>query len=452
MNIVHELIQQVEQYEDELIALRRQFHQYPEIGWLEFYTTGTILQYLKKYDIPFFYGKDVVNAKYLLGREEEKIPNACERACELGIEEELLQNMEGITGAVAVIKGKKKGKVIVLRFDIDGLCQVETTALDHEPQKEGFASKNVGCMHACGHDGHIAMGLILARILYENREKWNGEIRIIFQPAEEEVRGAKSFAKGCMINGVDYFLSGHLGLDNKSKELVLGTYGFLATTKMDVRFIGESAHAGASPECGKNALLCACHAVMSLQTLCQDSRGVSRINVGVIQAGTARNVIAKEATIQMEIRGETGKIERDLYEKVIHCIKGCCMIYGCEYEIEIKGQAPDATSDQEFVNKAKQALCKANLWSEEVNKQCTKSPIETLYETKTFKASEDVTYFMTEVQKQKGQALYLGIGANTKAPHHSASFDFDEFSLCLGVKTYLAIVTELFYEETTTIC
>ena len=439
------MFDEAEQLTEELIALRRQFHQYPEVGWLEFYTTGKIIEYLKKYEIPFRYGKEIANPQFFWGREEEQIALAKEEAKELGISNEILEEMEGITGVEAVITAKKEGKVTVLRFDMDGLPEEEARNEDRVPVKKHFCSKHEGCMHACGHDGHMAMGLMLARILYENRDRLSGEIRIVFQPAEEGVRGGKSFATGGVLDHADYFLSGHLGMDNKSGELVLGTYGFLATTKLDVTFLGVSAHAGASPETGKNALLCACHAVMALQTLCQDSRGVSRINVGVMKAGSGRNVIADRAFLQLETRGETTEIEQDLYEKAIACIKGSAMMYGCECQFAIKGGASEAKSDEGVIKRAKQALIQSYLWTE--GQEEKEMDIHTLYEKKKFKGSEDVTYFMKEVQKEGGQALYLGIGADITAPHHNTQFDFDEKALLTGVKVYLAILIELMMQE-----
>ena len=438
---------EVESLKEELIQLRRTFHQYPETGWLEFYTTGMIIEYLNQYEIPFRYGKEIVNREFLWGRQEEAVIMAKNRARELGIKEEILEQMEDITGVVAIIDSEKKGPITVLRFDIDGLPEEESKDKTRIPVKQQFCSKHEGYMHACGHDGHIAMGLLLARILYENRSKFVGEIRIIFQPAEEGVRGGKAFATGGVLTGADYFLSGHLGMGNKSGELVLGTYGFLATTKLDVEYFGVSAHAGGAPEKGKNALLCACDAVLALQTLCQDGRGASRINVGKIEAGTGRNVIADHAFLQLETRGETTEIEEELYEKAVACLKGAAMMYGCTCQISVQGQAPAAKSDDTFVKLAKQALMNANLVEDIKTKQEDSleepKPIQKIYDTKKFKGSEDVTYYMREIQKQGGKALYLGIGSTTKASHHNTKFDFDESALAVGVKIYLAIIEAL---------
>ena len=443
------LFDEVDRLEEELIQLRRDFHQYPETGWLEFYTTGKVIEYLKRHGIPFQYGKEVVNREFLWGWQSEAIERAKDEAKKLGICSDTLEQMEDITGAVAVIDTGRKGDITVLRFDMDGLPEEESKEPKRVPVLQQFCSKHDGCMHACGHDGHIAMGLLLARILYENRSKLKGEIRIVFQPAEEGVRGGKAFATGGVLKGAKYFLSGHLGMGNKSGELVLGTYGFLATTKLDVEYFGVSAHAGGAPEKGKNALLCACDAVLALQTLCQDGRGASRINVGTIEAGTGRNVIADHAFLQLETRGETTEIEEELHERALACLKGAAMMYGCRYQISVQGQAPAAKSDSALVKLAKQALIDAQFVEEQKkengigNGNQKLNQIQKLYDTKKFKGSEDVTYYMGEIQKQGGQALYLGIGSTTKASHHNTKFDFDENSLALGVKTYLAIIQKL---------
>lgn len=437
------LWKEIELWEEELIRLRRMFHRHPEVGWQEFYTTGKIIEYLTAYHIPFYYGKEIVNKSCMWAWEEEKVQMAKEEAIKYGIQKEVIDRMEGITGLLAVIDTGKEGPTCVLRFDIDGISQEESKDSSHKPVKEQFRSEQSGCMHACGHDGHMAMGLIVTRFLYEHKENFCGKIRIVFQPAEEGVQGGKSFATGGVLEGADYFLSGHLGMGNETGELVLGTYGFLATTKLDVEFIGVSAHAGASPETGKNALLCACHAVLALQTLCQDSRGVSRINVGMIQAGSGRNVIADHAYIQLETRGETTEIEQDLYEKALACVEGSAKMYGCEYRVQIKGSAPEAKSDAGLIKKAKEALLEAGLIKEEKVKQEENDTLLRVYEQKKFKGSEDATYFMKEIQEHNGQALYLGIGASICASHHNTKFDFDERALSLGVKVYIAILEKL---------
>lgn len=429
------------QLKEELIALRREFHKFPELGWQEFYTTGKIMEYLERIGIPFLYGKDIINRGFCWGRNETAIKEAEQVAVQRGMDAERIKKMEHVTGLAAIIEGKKEGPVVVLRFDMDGLPEEESSREERIPNKENFCSEHMGCMHACGHDGHMAIGLVLSKILWENREKLCGTVRIVFQPAEEGVRAGKAFATGGALKGADYFLSGHLGMGNQTGELVLGTYGFLATTKLDAEFIGVSAHAGASPERGKNALLAACSAVLALETLCQDSRGVSRINVGTMEAGSGRNVIADHALIRLETRGETTEIEEELHAKAVACVKGAAAMYGCRCQLKTQGGAPEAKSDKALIQRAKTALMEEQLIGKE------QGLIHTLYEEKPFQGSEDASYFMKEIQKHGGQALYLGIGSNITAPHHNIAFDFDENSLFTGVKVYFTIVKELMKGE-----
>lgn len=159
----------------------------------------------------------------------------------------------------------------------------------------------------------LPWGFSSAWALNAIRKDLSGVIKIIFQPAEEGVRGAQSIAESGILDDVDWFLSGHLGMGWKTGELLALTNGFLSTTKIDAVITGLSSHAGASPQDGHNAILAACSATLAMHTACQDSRGAARLNVGTISGGTGRNVVADRAVLQLETRGETTEIERTVF-------------------------------------------------------------------------------------------------------------------------------------------
>ena len=136
-----------------------------------------------------------------------------------------------------------------------------------------------------------------------------GTIKLIFQPAEEGVRGARAMVAKGIVDDVDYMFGGHIGFKaTKSDSLVCLTGGFLATTKLDASFKGESSHAGAAPERGRNALLAAAASCIALHSISRHGQGASRINVGVLQAGTGRNVLPDVGLIKMETRGANTEI------------------------------------------------------------------------------------------------------------------------------------------------
>ena len=151
---------------------------------------------------------------------------------------------------------------------MDAVDGVEDETANHRPWREGFASINRGAMHSCGHDGHTAIGLAVAEVLVNQKEGLFGTLKLIFQPAEEGVRGAKAMTEKGIVDDVDFLLGMHLGGPlRKTGQIGCDTPGFLATTKVDAIFTGVPAHAGAAPEQGKNAALAAAAAMLNLHAI-----------------------------------------------------------------------------------------------------------------------------------------------------------------------------------------
>lgn len=309
------------------VELRRDFHSYPEVGWLEFRTTIKIIDFLKELGYELDYGKKI-HSPSRMGLPSKEEAQQHLQGLALKANYDIEEILESYTGAVARLDTGRPGPKIGLRFDIDALRIEESQDQDHLPVKEGFVSKNTSSMHACGHDGHAAIGLDLARWLMDNKDQLSGSFVLIFQPAEEGVRGAKSMVEAGVLDGLDYLLGGHIGNSGDKDILGVGTRGFLATSKLDVSFTGIPSHAGASPEKGKNALIAAASATMALHSLTQFSTGMGRLNVGVLKAGSSRNIVASQALMQIETRGESQEINDQILARTYQVIEGTAQVFG----------------------------------------------------------------------------------------------------------------------------
>lgn len=414
---------------EELKKLRREFHSIAESGFLEFQTTLKIVSYLKEYGYEDIrYGKSIHSVRMGLPNQND-IKTHIEGIHIKPSDKLEAEVFEGYTGALAVLDFKRMGPTIAFRFDIDANKGLEQKSIEHRPYVEGFVSKNDGAMHSCGHDGHIAIGLMLAKTLKENSKSLCGKILFIFQPAEEGVRGAKSLVDSKILEGVDYLFSGHIGFGVPKGEIVCGVTGFLGTTKIDIDFFGCASHAGANPEKGKNALLAACTTTLCVHTMCQYGEGMSRVNVGVLKGGSDRNIIADFARIEMELRGDTQSINDDLKKRIEEAVKGCAYTYGVDYKMEIVGQAPAYnTYDGAFVDYISDIVRNRGI---------------NVKKGMRFGASEDITYMFERVIEKRGKCMYLLFGTELYGEHHANNFDFDEEVLEHAFYAYLDIVNEI---------
>ena len=421
--------QQAEELKDEMVERRRDLHRHPETGWTEFRTASMIIGELKNlgYDVKF--GADVIDEKSMMGvPSEAELADYMQRAISEGADPELVKKMAGgKTGIVATLKTDKPGKTVAFRFDMDCNDVEEERCDEHRPAKEGFASEHKKAMHACGHDGHVTIGLSAAKLLAANKERLAGTIKLIFQPAEEGVRGAFAMMNAGVVDDVDYLFGGHIGFKATTNNcLVTMTDGFLATTKLDAEFTGVSAHAGAAPEQGKNALLAAAQAAISLNTIPRHSKGSSRINVGVLNAGTGRNVVPDIAAIKLETRGATTEIDEYMVTEAKRILNACAAMYDVKVKITMAGAAPACFADKELGHEV----------AELIEKKCH---YDEVVEYVDMGGSEDCGYFMERVQQHGGRALYMMYGTKIAAGHHNSHFDFNEDCLWKAAAT----VTEI---------
>lgn len=405
---------------ERLIARRRRFHRYPEPAWREFYTTSLVVDELEALEIDeLAVGRETMRSDMRMAvPSDEELVNWFERARERGAREDVLSACKGgNTGCVAVLD-RGEGPSVGLRVDIDGLLIEESREGDHRPTQNGFRSEHEGLMHACGHDAHMAIGLgVIEEILNSD---FSGTLTVFFQPAEEESGGGRAMAEGPYITGIKHLLCVHVGLDHPSGEVVAGIEKPLAMSHLKANFTGTAAHAGKEPNDGQNAIQAMATAVSDAYAIPRHSAGTTRVNVGRVEAGTASNVIAENATVTAEVRGETTELMEWMKARFERVCNGAARMHGCVADVTVHSESPRADSDPELRDLIYEVACEV----EGVDK-----PVRTA----DFGASEDATFLMEAVQNSGGLASYLIVGTDHPDSHHTPTFDIDERSLEIGV-------------------
>ncbi|WP_075183483.1 amidohydrolase [Pantoea sp. 1.19] len=419
------LSSRVEALFPQLQSWRRDFHFYAEPGWQEYRTATLVADYLHRLGYQLALGRAVIDAYARMGLPDAAARAAQEtRAREQGALADWLPHFsDGFCGVVATLDTGRPGPVLAFRVDMDALDLCEQQSDDHRPWREGFASCNPEAMHACAHDGHTAIGLGLATLLKAAETQLTGTIKLIFQPAEEGTRGAKAMVAAGVVDDVDLFVALHIGTGVPAGELVCGASHFLATEKLDVTFHGVAAHAGARPEEGRNALLAAAQAALALHTLPQHGAGSARVNVGVLQAGSGRNVVADRATLKLETRGASNAINQALGTRARAVIAAAAAMYGVRHEIREMGAAECSQPSSDWV-----AFIAGLAGEVEAN-------VSVVADSARGAGSEDATCFMARVMQRGGRATYLIFGCGLAAGHHHPRFDFDERVMATAVET-----------------
>lgn len=412
-----------DELKNEMISWRRDLHRHAESGFLEMRTASRVAAFLEALGYGLKTAEEVMDAKERMGVPPQEVLDAHYSWAEQnGADSAWLPKFkDGMTGIVATLETGKPGPVLAYRFDMDALDIQEDMSEGHVPFDKGFTSMNEAMMHACAHDGHTSIGLGFAKTLMDKKDQLAGTIKLIFQPAEEGTRGAKSLVKAGVVDDVDFFIAMHLGTGVPTGEFVAGNSGFLATTKMDITFKGKAAHAGGKPEEGRNALMAASSAVLGLYGIPRHSAGASRINVGVLNAGSGRNIIPSFASMKVETRGETSEINDYIREQALAVIEGAAKMYGAEADIEIVGEAKSSMPSEGLVEMLAE-VAKSSPYFKTVVPWSADSA-----------GSEDATYYMERVKELGGQATYCIVGSDLAAGHHNERFDFDEASMPAAV-------------------
>jgi aminobenzoyl-glutamate utilization protein A len=426
-----------------LIACRRDLHRHAESGWTEFRTASLAARRLAELGYEVLVGRQALDEQERMGVPAPAQLEACwQRAGEQGGASEYLDAMRGGFTAVVGILRRGDGPTIGLRFDMDALDIVESQESTHRPAREGFASINPGVAHACGHDAHTAVGLGVAEVLMRLSNRLRGTVKLIFQPAEEGVRGAKAMVSAGVVDDVDYLLGWHVHTGWALGECVPGMGGYLATQKFDITFTGAAAHAGGNPEGGKNALLAAATAVLNLYAIPRHGSGATRINVGKLDAGVGRNVICPTAHLVAETRGDTTALSDYMYERAMRVVQAAGAMYDCEVQITRMGGAQSANSDAELAGLVEQVAAAIGGF--------------TFFPARTRSGSEDFTYMMERVQGRGGLTTNIGLGADLHGIRfeatqdrervlaaHTPVFDFDERVLLQATQLLSATVLDI---------
>ena len=405
---------------DHIIALRRRFHAHAEPGFLEYRTAAVILAELAERGVRATTGADAIDVgRIALPPTQAEKDEWGRRAVEAGTApDDVAYFQEHGTAIIAELDGNRDGPTWGLRVDIDALPVDEETDAGHAPVAGGFRS-TTPFMHACGHDGHAAIGLALADRLRDG--DFPGRVRIMFQPAEEGVRGAQPMIDAGVTRGVDRMLAVHLGGDLPTGTVVGGVTDAMATTKWTARFEGEAAHAAASPEKGRHALAAAAQATLAILGLTRFAAADTRVNVGTFHADGSANIIPALATITYETRSTSNAVLEDLNRRAEAAVQGAAQMYGVEAVTKAYGRAALSQPDDALLDDVARAAGGVQAISAFTPKGASGG------------GSDDAHLLIRDVQEAGGLGTYIFVGASNTAPHHHRRFDIDEDALVIAV-------------------
>ena len=386
----------------QVITWRRQIHQHPELGFAETLTAQLIHEKLTQWDIPH----------------------------ETGIAE---------TGIVAIVQGNGPGPVLAIRADMDALPIEEKNDLDYK-------SQHPGKMHACGHDGHVAIALGTAHYLANHRHTFSGTVKFIFQPAEEGPGGAKPMIDAGVLQNpdVDALIGLHLW-----QQLPLGTLGvregalMAAVETFDCRILGRGGH-GAIPQQTVDSIVITAQIITALQTIV--ARNLNPIDsavvtVGTFHAGTACNVIADTAQISGTVRYFNSQYADYFDRRIEQIISSICTMHGATYQLNYSKLYPPVINDSTITALIRSC---AEDWA------MGAEPLESAAPSASYPASvtphcqtmggEDISYFLNAVP---GCYFFVGSSNIEKGlifPHHHPQFNIDETALAVGMEILVRAV------------
>lgn len=377
--------EEVQQGAEDVIALRRYFHQHPEPSLKEYETIKRIKEELDILDIPY--------------------------------------EAVGETGAIGTIVGSKgPGKTLLLRADID--------ALELEDAKDKpYKSKNQGLHHACGHDGHASALLGAAKILKQHEADFYGTIKLAFQQAEEIGAGARQFVAGGFVEGVDQVFGLHLDSSVETGKVVATAGPTNASCDIfSITVHGESGHA-ARPDLGRDALLTAAAITVELQSIV--GREVSPLDnvvvaVGVLKAGTRYNIIANEATLEGTVRTFSHETRQFVLEAVERIARDVAKAHRTTIEFKNYDAAAPLINHPTATNRA------ARIGAEMVGEE------NVIRDNEKSLGADDFADFLAVAE-----GVYARVGTkNPEDPdtwygHHHENFDIDERGLAIATELHV---------------
>jgi amidohydrolase len=384
MNI-HKL---VDEYKDLIIKTRRDLHRIPETAYTEKKTSSYVANYLKR---------------------------------------EGLEVQTGIAryGVVGLMDTGKPGPTLMIRADMDALPLSEETGLP-------FASKHEGAMHACGHDAHMAMVLGAATVINKLKDRLNGHIKFLFQPAEEGPGGAKPMIEAGVLDNprVDFAIGCHLWPDIPEGSIGVRPGPFMAAmNRFDIRITGKGGH-GAMPHLCVDALEVGTQVVNALQRIVSrhmNPLDPTVVTIGSFHSGTAFNVIPEAAEMSGTTRTFDMEIWRTWEARIEKVVRGICESMSAEYELNFQFDYPPTINDDSVSQTVR--VCAEKV----VGKDRVVEPEPTM-------GGEDMAYYL---QETKGCFFALGVGREGSINIHNPKFDFNEDVLMLGTETYCQIALDL---------
>ena len=379
---------EIKDIEKNIIDWRRDFHQYPELGFDEHRTSKIIGEALK----------------------------------DMGLAPQMNVGKTGVTADLTF----GDGPTIALRADMDALPMQETSGLD-------FSSKHDGVMHACGHDGHMAMLLGAAKVLTQNGDSFNGTVRFIFQPAEEGAGGARYMIEDGCLDGVDEIYGIHVWNYQPVGEVGITDGPVLAAADMfEINIKGIGGH-GAAPQGTVDAVVVASHLVQALQTIVSRNTNPLEstvVTIGTINGGHNFNIIADEVTLSGTARAYTEENRNLIKTRMAEIIDGVAKTFGAEISFDYEDGYPPTINHTDPVNKVLKA-------AERVVGEKAGLPYLSM-------GGEDFSYYL---QKIPGCFFFVGSAPNDQklfeTPHHCSHFTMDERALLVGPSIYLNLVDDL---------
>lgn len=385
-NLVDEFKAEAETLYPSLVSWRRDFHRHPELGFQEVRTARVVTEHLQS----------------------------------LGLE---VSTGIGQTGVVAVVEPDhlpEDTATVLLRFDMDALPI-------HEENDVDYRSKQDGVMHACGHDGHTAIGMGVAQILARHRQKLRGRVKLVFQPAEEGLGGARAMiADGVMDNprpGAAFGL--HLWSRLPLNQIVVQSGPLWASAgSFTLTVNGRGGH-GAMPHETVDATLIASQIVVAWQSIVArniDPTDTAVLSVGTLHSGTASNVISANAEMSGTIRAFDDHMETLLLQRMQEIASGICQGFGASYEFDYAKTVPVTRNSPEGAALMEQVA--ARVVGE-----------DNVVQIAPMMVGEDMSEFLNEAP-----GCFIIIGASDPAsamhsPHHNPTFNFDERVMLAGVAT-----------------
>ncbi len=329
----------------------------------------------------------------------------------------------GETGVVGTLVGGKPGPVTLLRADMDALPIRELNTV-------AYASRNAGVMHACGHDGHVAILLAAAKTLAAGRADVPGTLVFCFQPGEEGKAGALKMIKDGVLENphVDRTFALHLysGLDVGLIGVRDGPY-FASADEFELIISGKGGH-GAMPQNSFDPIIAGAHMVTMLQTVISREiapKDPAVVTVGSFSSGTTFNVIPDRAHLQGTVRAFDETVRREMPERMERIIKGVAQALRVDYEFNYNWSYPPTVNDK-TINDIVRAVGTAELGAESV------------VEHDIVMWAEDMSFMQNE---RPGAYFIVGSrgGEATGVPHHNARFDLDERALDIGYRMMVAL-------------